>query len=106
MGNGFVEYTLELLEPADRARVVGLLINRFRGDPSLLTSGLTCLEERTGCPVLGVVPFLHDLRLPAEDSQGLDGASSGGRPPGGPCGVESRSSPPAPPPMPPRQSGR
>jgi adenosylcobyric acid synthase len=67
--------TLELLEPRDRVRVVGLLVNRFRGDPALLTAGLTYLEERTGCPVLGVVPYLRDLRLPAEDSQGL-GASS------------------------------
>ncbi|HEY7063920.1 MAG TPA: cobyric acid synthase [Chloroflexota bacterium] len=72
--------TLELLELADRDRVVGLLINRFRGDPALLNPGLTFLEERTGCPVLGVVPFLHDLGLPAEDSQGLDGARGAGRP--------------------------
>ncbi|HZR98350.1 MAG TPA: cobyric acid synthase [Chloroflexota bacterium] len=68
--------TLELLEPADRARVAGLLINRFRGDPALLTPGLRFLEERTGCPVLGVVPYLHDLRLPAEDSLSLDGRSA------------------------------
>jgi adenosylcobyric acid synthase len=65
--------TLELLEPDDRARVAGLLINRFRGDPALLTPGLAFLEERTGCPVLGVVPYLHNLRLPAEDSLSLDG---------------------------------
>src|SRR5581483_7307119 len=68
--------TLELLEPADRARLAGLLINRFRGDPALLTPGLRFLEERTGCPVLGVVPYLHDLRLPAEDSLSLDGRSA------------------------------
>ncbi len=64
--------TLELLEPADRARVRGLLVNRFRGDPVLLAPGLAFLEQRTGCPVLGVVPYLADLRFPAEDSQALD----------------------------------
>jgi adenosylcobyric acid synthase len=64
--------TLELLEPADRARVRGLLVNRFRGDPVLLAPGLAFLEQRTGCPVLGVVPYLADLRFPAEDSQTLD----------------------------------
>jgi adenosylcobyric acid synthase len=63
--------TLELLEARDRARVAGLVINRFRGDPALLAPGLAFLEKRTGCPVLGVVPYLHDLRLPAEDSQEL-----------------------------------
>jgi adenosylcobyric acid synthase len=68
--------TLDLLEPSDRARVVGLLVNRFRGDSALLAGGLSFLEERTGCPVLGVVPYLHGLRLPEEDSQGLgDGAT-------------------------------
>ncbi len=63
--------TLDLLEPADRARVRGLIVNRFRGDVDLLRPGLAFLEERTGCPVLGVVPYLPDLRLPEEDSQGL-----------------------------------
>jgi adenosylcobyric acid synthase len=73
--------TLELLEPADRARVAGVVINRFRGDVALLAPGLAMFEERTGCPVLGVVPYLHDLRLPAEDSLALDGRSTMGGPP-------------------------
>lgn len=60
--------TLELLEPADRARVRGLIINQFRGDPALLGTGLTELEQRTGVDVLGVVPHVPDLRLPGEDS--------------------------------------
>jgi adenosylcobyric acid synthase len=64
--------TLELLDSADRARVRGLLINRFRGDLALLQPGLDVLEARTGCPVLGVVPYLRALHLPAEDSQDLD----------------------------------
>jgi len=76
--------TLALLEPADRGRVAGLLINRFRGDRALLEPGLTFLAERTGCPVLGVVPYLRDLRLPEEDSLGLDRRSAGSGPPPSP----------------------
>jgi adenosylcobyric acid synthase len=72
--------TLELLEPVDRARVRGLLVNRFRGDVGLLEPGLAFLEDRTGCPVLGVVPYLPDLRLPDEDSQGLATRSPSSRP--------------------------
>jgi adenosylcobyric acid synthase len=62
--------TLELLEPQERALIKGLVINKFRGQRSLLDSGLTWLEERTGIPVLGVIPWL-DLALPAEDSLDL-----------------------------------
>ncbi|PTX64563.1 adenosylcobyric acid synthase (glutamine-hydrolysing) [Melghirimyces profundicolus] len=64
--------TMELLEPGERERVVGFLINKFRGDPSLLEPGLRWLEERTGKPVLGVIPFLPDIRIEAEDSVALD----------------------------------
>ena len=60
--------TLELLSPAEQARVEGFVINRFRGDPSLLESGLAWLEERTGKPVLGVLPYLYGLYLDAEDA--------------------------------------
>ncbi len=60
--------TLELLSPSEQNRVVGFVINRFRGDISLLESGLTWLEERTGKPVLGVLPYLHGLMLDAEDA--------------------------------------
>lgn len=62
--------TLELLSPSEHARVVGLVINRFRGDLSLLQPGLDWLEQRTGKPVLGVLPYLQDLHLEAED--GID----------------------------------
>ena len=65
--------TIELLEPSERARVQGLIINKFRGDRRLLTEGLQILEQRTGVPVLGVLPFLSDLRIPQEDSATLDG---------------------------------
>jgi adenosylcobyric acid synthase len=60
--------TLDLLDPEDRKRVKGLVINKFRGDPSLLKEGVRWLEEKTGKPVFGVLPFLPDLRVPEEDS--------------------------------------
>ena len=60
--------TLELLELSERQRVVGFIINRFRGDISLLESGLKWLEERTGKPVIGVVPYLTNFFLDAEDA--------------------------------------
>jgi len=60
--------TLDLLSPSEQNRVVGFVINRFRGDIGLLESGLSWLEERTGKPVLGVLPYLHGLMLDAEDA--------------------------------------
>ncbi|WP_025681118.1 cobyric acid synthase [Paenibacillus massiliensis] len=64
--------TMELLEPHERERVKGFIINKFRGDISLLQPGLDWLEERTGLPVLGVLPYVKDLRIEAEDSVVLD----------------------------------
>lgn len=60
--------TLELLSASEQARVAGFVINRFRGDIALLQPGLEWLEQRTGKPVLGVLPYLHDLHLEAEDA--------------------------------------
>ncbi|MCQ3830311.1 cobyric acid synthase [Microbulbifer elongatus] len=60
--------TLELLSETERERVVGFVINRFRGDIKLLESGLDWLEDYTGKPVLGVLPYLHDLYMDAEDA--------------------------------------
>ncbi|MCH8498798.1 MAG: cobyric acid synthase [Marinobacter sp.] len=60
--------TLELLSASERARVQGFIINRFRGDLSLLEPGLDWLVQRTGKPVLGVLPYLHGLILDQEDS--------------------------------------
>ncbi len=60
--------TLELLSPSEQARVRGFVINRFRGDIALLQPGLDWLEQRTGKPVLGVLPYLHNLQLDAEDA--------------------------------------
>ncbi|MES9964841.1 MAG: cobyric acid synthase [Candidatus Sedimenticola sp. 20ELBAFRAG] len=59
--------TLELLEPSEQNRVKGFIINRFRGDLGILQPGLDWLEERTGKPVLGVLPYLRNLHLEAED---------------------------------------
>ena len=60
--------TWALLSESEQARIVGFVINRFRGDAALLTSGLEWLEQRTGVPVLAVMPFLPDLHIEAEDS--------------------------------------
>lgn len=60
--------TLALLSESEQARVKGFVINRFRGDIGLLQSGLDWLEDYTGKPVLGVLPYLHDLKLDAEDA--------------------------------------
>ena len=60
--------TLALLSKSEQARVVGFVINRFRGDLALLQSGLDWLEQYTGKPVLGVLPYLHGLHLEAEDA--------------------------------------
>jgi adenosylcobyric acid synthase len=60
--------TLELLSETEQARVKGFIINRFRGETSFLQPGLEWLEQRTGKPVLGVLPYLAGLHLEAEDS--------------------------------------
>ena len=60
--------TLALLSTSERERVAGFVINRFRGDLSLLQPGLDWLEQETGKPVLGVLPYLHGLHLDAEDA--------------------------------------
>jgi len=64
--------TLELLEPDERALVKGIIINKFRGDLSLLTPALDFLEQKTGKPVIGVVPHLDQLGIDDEDSVSLD----------------------------------
>lgn len=67
--------TLALLSESERQRVAGFVINRFRGDINLLTSGLDWLEQQTGKPVLGVLPYLHGLHLEAEDAIAVDNLS-------------------------------
>lgn len=60
--------TLELLSKSEQKRVIGFVINRFRGDIALLQPGLDWLEEKTGKPVIGVLPYLHGFDLEAEDA--------------------------------------
>lgn len=60
--------TLALLSESEQARIQGIVINRFRGDIALLQPGLDWLEQRTGKPVLGVLPYLMDFHLEAEDA--------------------------------------
>lgn len=62
--------TLELLDPEERALVKGVIINKFRGQRSILQPGIDWLQERTGIPVIGVIPWL-DQPFPAEDSLDL-----------------------------------
>ena len=62
--------TLELLDPEERALIKGVVINKFRGQRALLQPGITWLEERTGIPVVGVIPWMEEL-FPAEDSLDL-----------------------------------
>lgn len=62
--------TLEVMSPTDRARVKGFLVNRFRGDPSLFEDGVAWLQQRTGLPILGVVPWTRDIVIEEEDGLG------------------------------------
>lgn len=71
--------TLALLEPSEQDRVAGFLINKFRGDRGLLEPAVAFLQERTGKPVAGVLPYL-DVDLEAEDSQALPAVPDGSAP--------------------------
>ncbi|MBE9180313.1 cobyric acid synthase CobQ [Oculatella sp. LEGE 06141] len=62
--------TLELLDPDERSLIKGIIINKFRGQRSILQPGIEWLEERTGIPVMGVIPWF-DQAFPAEDSLSL-----------------------------------
>jgi adenosylcobyric acid synthase len=71
--------TVALLSASEQARIAGFVINRFRGDIKLLDSGLRWLEQHTGKPVFGVLPYLHGLNLDAEDAISRErGTSSAG----------------------------
>jgi adenosylcobyric acid synthase len=68
--------TLMLLQPQDRARVKGLIVNKFRGDLSLWREGEQLLAERSGLPVLGTIPFFRDIFIAEEDSVALDNGTA------------------------------
>ena len=68
--------TLDLLSASEQARTKGFIINRFRGDIALLEPGLDWLSQRTGKPVLGVLPYLQGLVIDSEDSIGTSGSNT------------------------------
>ncbi len=69
--------TLELLTGRERKRIKGFIINKFRGDKTLLKPGIDFLEKKTGIKVLGTVPYFRDIRIPEEDSVSLDSFAPG-----------------------------
>ena len=77
--------TVQLLEPSERRRLAGFIINKFRGDRRLFDDGLAIIGERTGLACLGVLPFFPAAeRLPAEDAQSLNDPG----PAGAKCGIK------------------
>lgn len=65
--------TKAVIAPADAGMVAGFLVNKFRGDPSLFTDGMAIIEQHSGWPALGLIPFFPAAaRLPAEDAVALD----------------------------------
>ncbi|VFU08961.1 Cobyric acid synthase [Methylocella tundrae] len=71
--------TKAVLDPADARMIKGFLVNKFRGDPALFPDGMALIEQMTGWPNLGLIPFCPDAaRLPAEDALGLAGKRRSG----------------------------
>jgi adenosylcobyric acid synthase len=87
-GGVFAQFvgTMDLLEPKQRTRVAAFLINKFRGDSTLLKPGLDYLAKRFGIPVVGVVPYIPRLRIADEDSVALEDRR--GRPAASPAQLE------------------
>jgi len=74
--------TYWLLAPEEQALIRGFVVNKFRGDLRLFEDGVKILEQRSSLPVLGVIPFLQDHRIPEEDAVVLEGHSHLSRPDG------------------------
>lgn len=72
--------SIMLQRPEDRGRIKGIIVNKFRGDLRLFRSGVQMMEEVCGVPVLGVVPYFHDIRIEEEDAMELAAKASS------PCG--------------------
>jgi len=70
--------TLDLLSVSEQKRVLGFVINRFRGDVDILQPGIDWLEHRTGKPVFGVLPYLTNLYLESEDSVAVEQVQGNG----------------------------
>lgn len=75
--------TLECLESRHRERVAGFIVNRFRGDIALFADGVKWIEERTGRPVFGVLPWFDDIAIEAEDSVVIERPDRGRNAPNG-----------------------
>lgn len=69
---GSVYGTIALLKPEERACIKGIIINKFRGDISLFAEGKTIIEELTGIPVVGIIPYFRDIKIEEEDSVALE----------------------------------
>jgi len=69
---GSIYGSIELLNPEERKQVKGIIINKFRGDIDLFTTGRKMLEELTGIPVIAVIPYFHDIKIEQEDSVVVD----------------------------------
>ena len=63
--------SISLLQPAERDRIIGFIVNKLRGDPRLFEDGVKILQSRSGVPVFGVVPYFNNISLPEEDSVAL-----------------------------------
>jgi adenosylcobyric acid synthase len=76
-----------LLDAKERDRIIGFIVNKLRGDPSLFEDGVQILLSRSGVPVLGVVPYFENICLPEEDSVALGRRMGRAEPQKAPCAI-------------------